>query len=114
MDPDYLALFGYIRSSTPGSSVFMLLDDDRPCSFIRRTERERFVVEKFTPTKSQAIYEGYKRALLRKRIKRDISLIDSAKAFYRIDYLVTDSALNYPSVALEKKAGKHLLYRIKQ
>jgi hypothetical protein len=113
LDSEMLEMIEYIKKTTPGSDIFMMIDSDRPLSFIRRAERERFVVVKFTPTRSTAIYEWHKRALLKKRIKRDIRLIDSVKTVYQVNYLLTDSTLTYPSVTLEKRIGKHSLYKVK-
>lgn len=107
-------LFDYIRAETPRESVFLLLDNDKPYSFIRRTERERFVVEKFTPTKSQTIYEWHKRLLLKEKIKENIQYIDSAKMEYPIDYMISDSLYSYPSLELEKCFGNHYIYAVKK
>jgi hypothetical protein len=112
LDEPMMGMIGYIKKNTPGSSVFIFPDSDRPYSFIRRAERERFVVEKFTPTTSAAIYEWYKRAQMKERIKQDISLIDSVSRAYQIDYMVSDSLYTYPSLILEKEFGNHKLYRI--
>jgi hypothetical protein len=112
-DSDMLNLMDYVRTNTPKTSVFILLDHDKPYSFIRRTERERFVVMKFTPTSSRAIYEWYKRETLVERMRTRISLIDSLKTAYRVDYLVTDSTFTHPSLQIEKRFGTHNLYKIR-
>lgn len=111
-DPAMDSLITYTRENTPGSSVFIFPDGDRPYSFIRKAERERFVVKKFTPTKSATIYEWYKREQLKMRLRKDISLIDSISTVYQVNYLVSDSAYNYPSLMPEKEFGTHKLYRI--
>ncbi len=112
-DVDMLNLIDYVRKNTPGSAVFIFPDSDDPVSFIRRAERERFVVVKFTPTKSRTIAEWYKRALLKERLKKDISLIDSMKTVYQIDYLVSDSSYTYPSLSLVNRFGPHNLYQVR-
>ncbi len=111
-DQDMVHLMKYVKDNTPGSSVFLLLDDDKPYSFIRRTERERFVVIKFTPTTSTSIYEWYKRALLKERLNKNIGLIDSLKTVYQINYLVSDSSFDHPSLIAEKHFGNHKLYKV--
>lgn len=111
-DQDMMHLMKYVKDNTPGSSVFLLLDEDKPYSFIRRTERDRFVVIKFTPTTSTSIYEWYKRALLKERLNKDIALIDSLKTVYQINYLVSDSSFDYPSLIAEKQFGNHKLYKV--
>ena len=112
-DADMLNLIDYVKKNTPGSAVFIFPDGDKPWSFIRRAERERFVVEKFTPTKSRTIAEWYKRAMLKERLKKDISLIDSMKTQYQIDYLVSDSSYIYPSLSLVNHFGPHNLYQVR-
>jgi hypothetical protein len=114
LDTDMISLIGFVKENTPGSSVFIFPDGDRPLSFIRRAERERFVVEKFTPTKSTTICEWYKRAIVKRRLKSDIALIDSIKQVYQVNYLVSDSLYRYPSLIPEKQFGKHRIYRITQ
>lgn len=112
VDESMLSLISYVRHNTPEKSVFMFVDGDRPYSFMRRAERERFVVEKFTPTKSRTIYEWYRRAGIKKRLRDDIILIDSVKAAYTLNYLVSDSLYINSSIVLEREFGKHKLYRV--
>jgi hypothetical protein len=112
LDMPMVDLIRYSKENTPGSSVFLFLDGDRPYSFIRRAERERFVVVKFTPTRSTTIYEWYNRALLKENLRKDIALIDSIKTAYQVDYLVTDSSYTHSSLVLEKQFGTHRLYKI--
>ncbi len=114
LDKPMLELIDYVRQNTPGSSVFLFVDSDRPLSFIRRAERERFVVVKFTPTRSEAIYEWHKRFQLKERIRKDIAVIDSVKKYYQIDYMVSDSLYNYPTLELEKVFGNHKLFKLRQ
>jgi hypothetical protein len=114
MDNAMFELIDYVRQNTPGSSVFLFVDGDRPLSFIRRAERERFVVVKCTPTRSEAIYEWHKRFQLKERIRKDIAVIDSVKKYYQIDYMVSDSMYNYPTLELEKVFGNHKLFKLRQ
>jgi hypothetical protein len=113
LDENMIKLIEYVKENTPGSSVFIFPDGDRPYAFIRMAERERFVVNKFTPTKSAAIYEWYQRSLLKEALRKDISLIDSIKTSYKVNYLVSDSLYSYTGIILEKKFGSHNLYRIR-
>lgn len=70
LDREMIELIQYAKERTPIQSVFLLADDDMPYSFIRRSRRDRFVMEKFTPTSSRSIYEWHKRILLKERIKK--------------------------------------------
>lgn len=112
LDNEMLDLIDYAKTSTPIKSVILMADGDMPFSFIRRSERDRFVTEKFTPTNSQTIYEWHKRILLKERLRKDISLIDSLKKVYRIDFLVSDSTYTYPSLYVEKQFGRHYFYKV--
>jgi hypothetical protein len=112
LDNDMLDLIDYTKTSTPKKSVILLADGDMPFSFIRRSERDRFVTEKFTPTSSRTIYEWHKRILLKERLKKDISLIDSLKKVYRIDFLVSDSTYTYASLHVDKQFGRHCFYKV--
>jgi hypothetical protein len=113
LDPAMKTLIGYVRDNTPGSAVFLFLDDDLPLSFIRRAEREQFVVIKFTPTRSTAIYEWYTRAMIKDKLQDNIELIDSVSTAYQVDYMVSDSAYQHPMLEVEKQFGDHYLFRIK-
>ncbi len=112
IDPQMYSLMEYSKLNTPKESVFLFLDGDNPISFIRFAERERFVVEKYTPTMSRTIYEWHSRIICKQKLQKDISLIDSVKSIYRIDYLVSDSSLTYPSLKPEKSFGKHTIYKV--
>ncbi len=110
---DLLSLIEYTGNETPREAVFIFPDSDYPYSFTRRSNRERFVVEKFVPTHNYKIYEWYDRLKCKKRIKEDIRVIDSVKNIYRIDYLITDSVYNYHSLEKVRQYGKYRLYRVK-
>jgi len=114
LDNDMLELIDYTKTSTPKKSVVLMVDGDSPFSFIRRSERDRFVIEKFTPTSSHTLYEWHKRILLKERLKKNISLIDSLKKVYRIDFLVSDSAYTYGSLQVDNQFGSHFIYKVIQ
>jgi hypothetical protein len=112
LSADLLSLIEYAGKETPREAVFIFPDSDYPYSFTRRSNRERFVVEKFIPTHNDKIYEWYNRLHCKKRIKEDIRVIDSVKNIYRIDYLITDSTYNYRSLKNVRLFGKYKLYRL--
>jgi len=112
LDESMLSLIEYAKENSPRNAVFLFVDGDRPYSFIRRAERERFVVVKFTPTKSTTLYEWYRRAIIKVRLRENISLIDSVKTAYPVHYLVSDSLYSHPSIKPEKEFGSHILYRV--
>jgi len=112
LDESMLSLIEYAKENSPRNAVFLFVDGDRPYSFIRRAERERFVVVKFTPTKSTTLYEWYRRAIIKERLRENISLIDSVKTAYPVQFLVSDSLYSHPSIEPEKQFGSHILYRV--
>ncbi len=113
LSAELLSVINYAAKETPREAVFIFPDSDYPYSFMRRSGRERFVVEKFVPTHNIKIYEWYDRLKCKKRIKEDISVIDSVKNIYRIDYLITDSVYNYHSLEKVQQYGKYRLYKVK-
>jgi hypothetical protein len=113
LDAGMLNLIDYCHNYTPQKAVFLFLDSDVPFSFIRRAERERFAVEKFTPTKSQAIYEWYNRLKCKENLRKNISLIDSVNSMYSFEFLISDSVLTSSSLSIERKFGSHFLYKVK-
>lgn len=86
---DMNKLIDYIKTNTDKQDVFMLLDNDYPLSFTRLTERDRFVVWKFTPTKSKAIYDWYIREKWKELLRADMNNIELFTHFYNVDYIIS-------------------------
>jgi hypothetical protein len=86
---DMNRLIDYIKANTDKHNVFMLLDDDYPLAFTRLTGRDRFVVWKFTPTKSQTIYEWYMRQKWKELLYADMDNLELFTNFYNVDYIIS-------------------------
>jgi len=85
----------FAREHTERDAVFLFLDDPELrfdkfelVSFMRRAERERFVVRKFIPA-GDKVYEWYHRMLERERVERDLGHLATLRRDYRIDYVVS-------------------------
>ncbi len=113
-DKEMQQVFRFARTSTDKEAVFLFLDDNRYESFIRITNRERFVAYKFTPTKSKTIYIWYDRLMWKEKLRKDISLIDEVAAKYRIDYLFSEKRLEHPSLEIVREFGDYKIYKVKK
>lgn len=104
---------GYIKQNTTKGDVFLVFEKDHPLSFHRLAERKRFVVWKFTPTKSEAIYDWYQRYLIKERLLEDITVLEELSQKYKVDYLISTETLNSNLITEQKKTGDVILYKIK-
>jgi hypothetical protein len=111
-DAAMLRLLDFARS-TDKKSVFLFLDNDSNQSFIRRTNREKFVAYKFTPTKNETIYEWYDRLQWKEKLRNNITLIDSVKKLYRVDYLISGKDLKDSSLIKIHEFGNYRMYEVK-
>jgi len=102
----------YIKESTDKDAVFLFLENDRPLSFHRIAERENFVVWKFTPTTSEAIYEWHERKKWLTAVSADISKLDSLINKYRIHYVIGSNNLNNKLLYPVFSEGDLSLYKI--
>jgi hypothetical protein len=102
----------YIREETDTEDVILLLFRDAPLSFHRFTERESFVVWKFIPTRSRALFEIYDRQIWKQRLAEDISLLGELTKEYRLDYLVSPLDLESDLLQPIKKAGNLTLFKV--
>jgi hypothetical protein len=84
------------ENSAPGD-VFLFLDVPESknstveLSFMRRAERERFVMRKFVPT-GDKIYEWYHRLNERRKTNEDIYYLKELRKNYRIDFVASREA----------------------
>jgi hypothetical protein len=112
VDKSTLELYEYIKVNTSPSSVFLFMDKLNPYSFTRRTDREQFVIGKFTPTYNKTIYEWYTRLMLIEDMRKDISNIEELVKNYKVDYLISDSLLTNNHLEMERQFGSKNLYRV--
>jgi hypothetical protein len=76
--------------SDPGDIFLISLNCETDyLDFIRKTERDRFVVFKFVPSSHCQIYEWYTRYRLKERASIDPSLLPQLKSIYSVDYFVS-------------------------
>lgn len=109
----FYQMTAYIKQYTPKDAVIYYSDktEDHRLSFIRESNRDRFVVYKFVPAGTDKIYEWYDRMLIQEKVDKDVSAIFEAKKKYKIDYvLTTDSILSKDNV-LVQSIPPYLLYK---
>jgi hypothetical protein len=114
VDKEMKCLIQYIKENTNKEDVFLFFEPGGPISFTRLAERENFIVWKFTPTKSEAIYEIYQRKQLLSQLRGDITRINTLANKYKVDYLVTSVKTTYPSLIPVKSFGELTLYKLKR
>jgi hypothetical protein len=105
-------VINFAKTETVSKSVFLIFDDKWHPSFIRRSNREKFVVYKFVPTESKIIYEWYDRLMWKEKLQTDISLIDSVRKQYRIDYLVSKENYAISSLQEIREFGDYKIYEV--
>ena len=109
--PPMYSMTQYIKTNTPEKAVFLLLDNDYPLSFHRLANRERFVVRKFTPTRSENIYTWYIRQLWKEMLEKDIGLLDEFNKRFSVDYIISSEQLDHPLLSIEYSTNDYCLYR---
>lgn len=110
-------LSSYAKQNTPKDSVFLFLNVDKKSaenpevSFERLSERNRFVVKKFTPV-GASILKWYQRILEKERLEENLDDLFILKNSYQINYLV--SSVELEKTWLEKiyEIGRYRLYLI--
>ncbi len=109
-----MSLYTWIKHHTPPDAVFLNLNlrVREDLDFMRRTDRDRFSVFKFVPTSNQMIYDWYRRAQEKKKIKNDITYISELKKRYRIDFVVSRTPLNNPHLHLIYSNDYYYLYSV--
>ena len=108
----FYQMAAYIKQHTPKDAVIYYSDkaEDYSLSFIRVSERDRFVVYKFVPAGTDKIYKWYDRILLQEKIDKDPSAIMEAKKNYKIDYVLTTDSLGFAGVKEIKRIEEFRLY----
>jgi len=107
----YSELIKYVTQFTDPKDIFLSLDDYE-LSFSRRTRREEFVSYKLVPGGGEKIYEWYNRILQRRIIADDISKLEYLKQKYRINYIISNHALeNSEKLVLVFKNSAFSLYK---
>ena len=70
------------------------------------------MVFKFVPTKNRIIYEWYDRLMWQEKLRKDITLVDTVKNIYRIDYLVSKQYFTLPSLIKIREFGDYNIYEV--
>lgn len=91
--------------------VFLYLNEDA-VDFIRKSERERFVVYKFDPGGGEKIYDWYTRVLEKRKLEKSIEHLAQLKKAYRVDFLISDKALNSSMLKERWSNGKYWIYGV--
>ena len=104
----------YIKTHTPVDAIVYFDDEteDYTYSFIRKSERDRFVMYKFVPSATDNIYIWYDRILIQDKIKMNPSYIFEAKKKYKIDYALTKDSIRAEGWAELKVILPYRLYRL--
>lgn len=109
-----LAMYAWIRDHTPRDAVFLDLEKREPIDFIRRTERESYAVYKFDPTTNRLILDWYLRVLERNRAMADPRHALVLAGAYRVDYVLTQSAIAQEGFRLVHHEPGHDLYALQR
>lgn len=103
----------YIKAETPRDNVIMYLHRSHPydghLSFIRKTERSRFVVHKFVPADFSKLPEWYDRIQWRKKVVHDIQQLKLLQDNYKVDLVL--SKIVHENLDLVKEIGPYRLYK---
>jgi hypothetical protein len=81
-------------------------------SFTRRTRRDAFVIYKDIPAEMGRVREWYERVLLQQRIAREPAAIAEVAASRRIDWVLSERALDLPFLQPVDERGSWRLYRV--
>ena len=110
----YVEAIEYIRSATPTTAVFALinqpLDSDPYNAFIRLTERENFSVKKFVPGEKHKLNAWYDRQLALIRVNEDNSHINILSEAYGVTHIM--SPVPVEGFELLYDNGAFFVYRI--
>lgn len=108
-------LASFAIENTDPKDVFIFLDiepDKAKFSFIRKSERDRFVVFKFVPSGGNKLYDWYVRILERKKVEKNIHYIFTLKDKYGLDYVVCKKIISHPDFRLVFKNEDYKVYKI--
>lgn len=116
LDKEYEEVIQFAKKETKPNEVFLLVKDDfsKPqyISFMRRAQRENFVVPKFVPSHSEKLLEWKKRCgLLYKASTGTENILAIAKE-YSLDYLITKREINSPLFLLKFSNSSYHIYQI--
>ena len=110
------AVASHIRATTDPTDVFLVLDRnsfDGDLRFMRLSERERFVLEKFVPVSPTEIFQWYKRVLAKQDIIADFNQIQDTRERYRIDYVVSNYEIKESALPAPELIGEYRIYTMK-
>ena len=109
--PNFLDLVDHVRRNTRPDDVFLEYHD-LPISFMRRAERESFVMKKFDPGGGAKIYEWYLRMEAVKAARQNPGQLAELARQFRVDYVVSLQPLANPSLRLAYRNSGFLLYQV--
>jgi hypothetical protein len=106
-------LAAFVTGHTRPDDIYLFLNKDE-LSFSRLTRRDAFVIFKFDPGGGEKIYEWYTREQIRRRLRDDISCLDTVTKTYRLNYLITSQPVEQPCLKEVFNNYKYHLYEIAQ
>lgn len=113
-EPDYEELISYIRTYTPDDAVFVFPDriERYTVPFIRRTERESFVLFKFVPAGTEKLHEWYIRMEHLEALYWNQRHILNMSRQYDIDYLIATKPFTVDSLRMVFQNSTFFMYEI--
>jgi len=108
---EYIELIDFIRNNTNPEDV-VIEEAALPTGFMRRIERESFVVKKLVPGGGEKIYEWYVRMESLLALRNDINYLDTIKTDYQINYLISDSLQERSDLVLKYQNSEYKVYQI--
>lgn len=113
-DPAFDEMAAYINKRTPEDAVFIIPDDIgmMETSFIRKAERDRFVIFKFVPYHKDKLLEWYTRLQERGKLRDDPAYITHLSREYGVDYLLSDKEYGIDALEVIYRNHKYSLYEV--
>ena len=113
---DYNQFCKRVKATTEKDAVLMYLDTDpyhdRFYNLMRKTQRPRYVLNKFIPSDISKMPDWHARVVMRENVRVDISKLEQAKQNHRIDYVVSEK--DYPSLNMVFSVGTYKLYDVRR
>jgi hypothetical protein len=109
----YDALTTYVSENTNKEALIISLDKELPFSFMRKTQRNQFVVGKIIPSDKVKIVEWYKRIEDRKKLIENINFIDSIKMKYDVTHGISKNPIEHVNLNLIYENEAYHIYELK-
>ncbi|MBF0105404.1 MAG: hypothetical protein HQM16_08775 [Deltaproteobacteria bacterium] len=113
-DTTVLDIEAYVRDHTPPGSVIYFHGfglRDAIHEFSRKTRRDKFVSLLVSPSGTAKFEDWYTRLNVKYKIEKDFLLINKARERYRIDYVLSNTKLNYNFLTFIYEANNLKLYK---